>query len=179
MERYISFKLLTSIEPVSIKTTATNMAELTDEILKNETLLESIQINPVIEGTSKSYMVLVDSKTGEEYSFDKPNEILPEGNRLFYIIPVTSKFGQENKVSLEINGFKITITIEAANEIVPPKFTTSDLKMLHSEALKIYNTLNRKKNNLIIAAQEIEKKLNDENKYNESNEYNEYDESNE
>lgn len=162
MERYISFKLLTSIEPVSIKTTATNMAELTDEILKNETLSEAIQITPVIEGTSKSYMVLVDSKTGEEYSFDKPNILLPEGNVLFYIIPVTSKFGQENKVSLEVNGVKITIIVEGNNEVVPPKFNDSELKMLHSEALKIYNTLNRKKNNLIITAQEIQNKLNNE-----------------
>lgn len=159
MERYISFKLLTSVQPISIKTSATNMAELTDEIIKNETLSESIQITPTIDGTSKTYVVLVNSVNGEEYSFNNPTEPLPEGNLLFYVIPITSKFGQENKVSLEVNGIKITISIESAKSETEPKFNSSELREIHSKALELYQMINREKNNLIITAQKIQKDL--------------------
>lgn len=102
MERTISFKLLARLTPVSITTDALTMGDLVTVIKSNEELSNLISTEPKFineDGVNKkSVNVLVDAATGAEYTFDKPNSTLPEGEVLFFVTPVTSKFGVNDEI---------------------------------------------------------------------------------
>ncbi len=97
--RKISFKLLAQIHPITIETNAKTTKELALEILRNDNLSRLINVETMISsntdgfGTStKTINVLVDPNTMNEYYFDV-DAVLPEGDILLFVTPVTSKFG--------------------------------------------------------------------------------------
>lgn len=160
MKRNITFKLLSQLEPVTIKSDATTVAQLANEITNHEVLSNLIEISPRIEGTSKTYVVLVDGKTGQEYSFDNPADTLPSKDVLFYVTPVTSKFGVDvsseeegdsETITLTTKEFEITIKVRKTSsqpDSPAPKFTEEELKEMHETAMELMNKLNRRVNNL-------------------------------
>lgn len=153
MERVISFKLLGQLEPISVVTSATTIAELATVIQGHETLSSMIEVSPKVEGTSKTYVVLTDDITGQEYTFETPGEKLPERDMFLYVTPVTSKFGAEDAkvISFTEGDLEITITIKSKGQSKKPnipQFTMEELEEIEEKAKEIFVQANRRVNNL-------------------------------
>ena len=166
-KRTISFKLLSQLEPVTIESNAESIAQLTSEISNDETLSKLIEVTPTTNGTSKTYITLVDGTTSKEYTFDKPADTLPERDILFYVTPVTSKFGADNdELIIHTGSLEITVKVISRNGVkevdeikdikestkknntTKTRFTKKELTEIDKKAKDLFIELNRKVNNL-------------------------------